>query len=121
MLQNRRRNIRIGWYTHGNENIRRLVTSGSITVAEAPYYNVFAFANVSDQTEMSIGIRNPGGNRILSFANTWTGTTMIPFAIWIVISGTTLKFESDLRALINKDNSCTTQGGGGIYKIYGVL
>ena len=96
-------------------------TSGSITVAEAPYYNVFAFANVSDQTEMSIGIRNPGGNRILSFANTWTGTTMIPFAIWIVISGTTLKFESDLRALINKDNSCTTQGGGGIYKIYGVL
>ena len=101
-------------------------TSGSITVPEAPYYNVFAFAlsqaatASSDVDGAAVIFRVPGdGNGSLVGGLVSTSDTDLRFSCFFgSISGTTMS----LRSCAYMDSaSWSRKTGRPVYKIFGIL
>ena len=96
------------------------MTSGSITVAEMPYYNVFCFQTGSGSTgEYAIGLRGPSGSDGVAFGILSTATACWVNAFYFTISGTKLTWKyGDGR---NLAGDISYDSDNQIKKIYGIL
>lgn len=100
-------------------------SGGSITVSEAPYYNLFGFnfGNPSGQTWTGLGFRN--GSVIHAFTFSWnsSGVPICSVAVKITVSGTTMSLtgKSQVGLWLNEWDKNALQSNAGITKIWGIL
>lgn len=100
-------------------------TSGSITVSEAPYYNVFGFAfgNPSGQSWTGLGFRYDSIIHAFTFSWNISSAPMVSVAAKIGISGTRLSLsgKSHVGVWTNAWVVSSTQSNSGITRIWGIL
>lgn len=100
-------------------------TSGSITVSEAPYYNVFGFnfGNPSGQSWTGLGFRCDSNIHAFTFSWNNSAAPMASVAAKIGISGTKLSLagKSHVGLWSNAWTMSSTQSNSGITRIWGIL
>lgn len=100
-------------------------SGGSITVSEAPYYNLFGFnfGNPSGQSWTGLGFRN--SNTIHAFTFSWnsSGAPIASVAVKITANGTSLSLtgKSQVGLWLNEWDKNALQSNAGITKIWGIL
>lgn len=100
-------------------------SGGSITVSEAPYYNLFGFnfGNPSGQSWTGLGFKNSSTIHAFTFSWNSSAAPICSVAAKITVSGTTMTLsgKSQVGLWLNEWDKNALQPNAGITKIWGIL